>query len=159
MAMLACHLLKPTTILSTLHLHEQRNRLSESRSHQTVFLVGIIKHGSRVRDTWKKIKRLPHLMKLNKITNILAHVLGPSWKTSLAGYAQLSVVTAYQAYETLCANHQPFNYKFVIVSVGLAVGLRLAKDEGVKLPVTITVESKGGQHVPGIEVKPVAATV
>jgi hypothetical protein len=159
MAMLACHLLNPTTILSTLHLHKQRNHLSESRSHQTVFLVGISKHGSRMRDTWKKIKRSPHLMKLNKITNILAQVLGPSWKTSLAGYAQLSVVTAYQAYETLCASHQSFNYKFVIVSVGLAVGLRFAKDEGVKLPVTITVESKGGQHVPGIEVKPVAATV
>ena len=108
--------------------------------------------------TWKN-ETSPHLMKLNTMTDSLARVLGPSWKTSLAGYAQLSVVTAYQAYETLCANHQPFNYKFIIVSIGLAAGLRFAKDEGIKLPVTITVESKGGQHVPKIEVKPVAAIV
>jgi hypothetical protein len=135
-------LLKPTTTLSTLHL---KNNEFISQNPEVI------------RDMWKN-KTSPHFMQLNTITNILASVLGPSWKTSLAGYAQLSVVTAYQAYETLCANHQPFNCKFMIVSIGLAVGLRFAKDEGLKLPVTITVESKGGQHVPGIEVKP-AATV
>jgi hypothetical protein len=57
------------------------------------------------------------------------------------------------------ANHQSFNYKFMIVSIRASGGLRFAKDEGLKLPVTITVESKGGQHVPGIEVKTVAAIV
>ena len=48
-------------------------------------------------------------MKLNKITYILAHVLNPSWKISLAGCAQLSVVTAYQAYP-LC-EPSPFKAK------------------------------------------------
>jgi hypothetical protein len=54
MAILASHLLNPTTILSTIHLQNNEILSQNPEVIRRVFLVGSSKHGSRIRDTWKK---------------------------------------------------------------------------------------------------------
>jgi hypothetical protein len=69
--------------------------------------------------------------------------LGPSWKTSIAGYAQLFAVTAYQAYEAF--NGKDLNQHDVIaifLSAGLAVVGRFAKDHGIEVPQSAADEAK-----------------
>jgi hypothetical protein len=72
---------------------------------------------------------------MNVFQKFAVKLLGPSWKTSLAGYGQLFTVTVYQGYESL--NGRALTQHDVItllVSGGVAVALRFAKDEGVKVP-------------------------
>lgn len=72
---------------------------------------------------------------MNCFKRLAIRVFGPSWKTSLAGYGQLFAVTAYQGYESL--NGRDFSQHDIIsllVSAGVAVALRFAKDEGLHVP-------------------------
>jgi len=64
--------------------------------------------------------------------SFVSSVLGPSWKTSLAGYSQLFAVTAYQGYEALNGKElTSHDVVTILVSAGVALGLRVAKDHGV----------------------------